>query len=269
MPFNSMQNWSLITDGPHTGPYNMAADWVLLRHSGRPVLRFYGWDQPALTIGWSQSMDQLNTASIIDADLPVVRRPTGGRAIYHEGELTYSVTLPGEHPILKLSIMESYRVISEALVEGLRLMGIQAQYGRGERNLYSNPSCFASTSRYEVVVEGKKVIGSAQRRVNTGLIQQGTILIDQTYLHLENYTLQRQGSSLLQNKSISLQEILGRIPQRSQLIKCLTESFSRKFEVDFEEFDSNDDYNDSVNRLLKLNEFYPFKKQIVLDIENC
>lgn len=265
---NNYGNWRLIIDEAHDGFYNMALDWTLLSCSNIPTLRFYTWDPPALSIGWSQVTTDLNIRAILDDSLDVVRRPTGGRAIFHQDELTYSVIFPYGHYMTKHSIMESYRIISEALVEGLKRLGINAEFGRGERNLYKNPSCFASASRYEVLVNGKKLIGSAQRRTKKGLIQQGTILLDKSYLDLVKYISAEGDKDLLALKSISLSEITDNGDDEQKLVLKMKEGFEKIFNV---KLVKNSLKNDEVlfqKTLAYLNEYSPFSSKIVLDIKN-
>lgn len=263
-----VERWRLLLEGANCADYNMTVDWVLLNYTELPVLRFYLWAPPALSLGWSQSPDDLDREAIIEDGLDVVFRPTGGRAIYHHGELTYSVIFPWGHPITQMTIMESYERISQALVAGLHNLGIQAEFGRGERNLYKNPSCFASTSRYEVLVNGKKIIGSAQRRTKKGLVQQGTILIDKSYLKLSKYIAPDKDKTSFVSKSISLSEIPQNKAEIEKMRSALISGFESAFGVVFSQDYLLDEEHKAVKNLLANNLYMPFSRKIKLDIDS-
>ena len=129
-----MRPWRLIYDTPLDGARNMAIDEAILESVSAekvlPTLRFYAWSPPCLSLGYGQSVRDVDFKRIADAGWQVVRRPTGGRAILHMDELTYSVAIPANHPIAAGSIMESYRRISRALLTGLRELGLQPQADR-------------------------------------------------------------------------------------------------------------------------------------------
>ncbi|MGC8833201.1 MAG: lipoate--protein ligase family protein [Armatimonadota bacterium] len=172
--------WRLILDGPAQGFWNMAVDEALFhwaeQHGGCPVIRFYAWHPPCVSLGKFQKVDaSVDLEACRRLGIELVRRPTGGRAILHESEVTYSIVAP----LASWGILESYRYLSEGLVLGLRKLGIEACYG-AERapNLHSRASCFAHAARCDIVVGGRKVIGSAQVRGRRWLLQQGSIPLE-------------------------------------------------------------------------------------------
>jgi lipoate-protein ligase A len=179
----------LINSGISTGAANMAVDDLLLERVSEtgcsPVLRFYGWHPPAVSIGYNQSAtNELDLARCRQERIDVVTRPSGGRAVLHWNELTYSLLWPDTEPALAGGISASSRNIGQSLVEGLRLFGVVADLEPGEpmrggsfvAKSVKGP-CFASTSRWEVKCGGKKLVGSAQRRIRGGVLQHGSLLL--------------------------------------------------------------------------------------------
>ncbi|MBI5141992.1 MAG: lipoate--protein ligase family protein [Nitrospirae bacterium] len=161
----------------------MAVDEALA-HSTRtgispPVLRLYRWDRPTLSLGYFQKIDaEVNRAYCAEHGIPIVRRLTGGRAILHQtDELTYSFTAPFTQPEFASGLKESYLAISGALMIALRSLGIPAEMAPPPRTSRPdrNPVCFQSLSLAEAAVDGRKIIGSAQKRWPDGLMQHGSI----------------------------------------------------------------------------------------------
>lgn len=176
--------WRLILDPPLSGKENMEKDLSLLEEVGSgecpPTLRLYRWATPTLSLGYFQDETEVvDLAACRQAGVDVVRRPTGGRAVLHCEELTYSIVVPEVHPFIdRRGVLESYRVISRGLVTALNLLAITATYTpeTEARGSLAPGSCFDSPSAYEVKVNGKKVIGSAQLRRDGILLQHGAIL---------------------------------------------------------------------------------------------
>jgi len=174
-----------IEKEPRPGGYNMALDEVLAHEveAGRleAVIRLYGWRPPAVSLGKNQSAAEVDFAACRRDGIHVVRRPTGGRAVYHREELTYSLAAGCRHPLLGGSVMESYRTIGRGLCRGLRLLGLPAELVRAhsQGRAPAHPSCFAASGRYEISIWGRKVVGSAQRRYANSFLQQGSILLSQ------------------------------------------------------------------------------------------
>ena len=168
----------------------MAADEAMMRTVGRgeapPTLRFYGWRPATLSIGYFQKAeDEVLLEEVRRRGLGFVRRPTGGRAVLHDAELTYSIVVPESYPGLPPSVTESYRVLSEGMVLGFRALGLEAEMvslaSEEEKAKYAaagSAACFDSPSWYELVVDGRKVAGSAQLRREGAVLQHGAILLD-------------------------------------------------------------------------------------------
>jgi len=140
-----------------------------------PTLRFYLWKPACLSLGYGQRAREVDLERLRERGYDLVRRPTGGRAILHTRELTYSLALPIDHPIAAGGIVDSYRRISEALLIGLRELGLQAQADRINGDAVLTPVCFETPSHYEITVGGKKLIGSAQVRRKCGILQHGSL----------------------------------------------------------------------------------------------
>lgn len=160
------------------GDLNMALDYIL-GNTQKSYLRFYTWKRPTLSLGKNQSINEVNFKYLKENNIDCVRRPTGGRAVLHDKELTYSVIIPSTHPLYRLSVLKLYKEISKVIVDGLNKLDIPAQIvshgSRGNTHL-----CFDAPSWYEVVLKGKKIIGSAQMRTRNFVLQHGSIVLKTT-----------------------------------------------------------------------------------------
>lgn len=189
-------DWRLLITGEESGAWNMAVDEVLMdtvRNSivPRPTLRFYGWNPPTITIGYAQQAERdLDLDACRRDGVDVVRRLTGGRAVLHQEEITYSIIVPEE--LLPGSIVHSYQVISQGLLQGLRLLGLDAQLATGHRKQYRSGLCFDAPSWYELLVDGKKIIGSAQARKRGVVLQHGSIPLNVEPARLAFYLAVKQ-----------------------------------------------------------------------------
>lgn len=176
------KTWRLIEHAPSRGSWNMAVDEAILEsvYNGIsiPTLRLYTWDPACLSLGHAQPYTEVNTETLITNGWDVVRRPTGGRAILHVDELTYSVIAPEDEPRVRGGVLESYLRLSEALMESLEYIGLSPRAEEkqtGGKKSEPNPVCFEVPSNYEITVNGKKLIGSAQARRKEGVLQHGAL----------------------------------------------------------------------------------------------
>lgn len=184
------ETWAFLDTGNRSAAYNMAVDEALLEWHSQglipPVVRFYGWEPAALSIGYFQKAEkEIDFDAVKQHGIGFVRRPTGGRGVLHEHELTYSVIVSESHPEMPDSVTEAYRVISEGVLQGFRHLGLEAEFAiprtEEEKQSLKNPRssvCFDAPSWYELVVEGRKVAGSAQTRQKGVILQHGSILLD-------------------------------------------------------------------------------------------
>lgn len=172
-----MESWRLIKDGRLSGDHNMAADEALVRaldegSASSPVVRLYGWAEPTISVGYLQ-----DSSAFISSGLPMVRRITGGRAVLHDAEVTYSVIAANDTPLFSGGILETYSVISRCIIAALKRAGVDADIYRGtQQGLHKNDACFLAPSRYEVLAGGRKLVGSSQRRFKRAFLQHGSIL---------------------------------------------------------------------------------------------
>jgi lipoate-protein ligase A len=185
MPAQFRPQWRVLDTGPADGFTNMAVDEALLElftTEGAPTtVRFYGWSPPALSVGYGQSLEQeIDLRQCTALGIDVVRRPTGGRAVLHDHEVTYSVVISGDDPLVSAGVLAAYLTISRAMIRGLWYLGINAELlplrrGSPLPSHQASPVCFATPSSYEVAVRGRKIIGSAQRRARDAIMQHGSI----------------------------------------------------------------------------------------------
>jgi lipoate-protein ligase A len=150
-----------------------------------PTLRFYGWSPPAVSLGYAQRFDEIDWEACKSRSIDVVRRPTGGRAILHDEELTYSVVVRVEDIPDGSSVISSYRWISQGIIRGLRELGLEVSMGgvlerhlpEGVKTRFHGVACFAKPARCDIVYQGKKLVGSAQARRDGVILQHGSIPI--------------------------------------------------------------------------------------------
>lgn len=173
--------WRLIETPPMPGPWNMALDEAIAEAVGAgqqpPTLRYYRWEPPCLSLGFAQPAADVDFARLKDHGWDIVRRLTGGRAILHIDELTYSITAPEREPRVAGGVVESYRRLSRGLLMGLEDLGaaVHSEEMRDGKKLPQNPVCFEVPSDWEITVEGRKLVGSAQTRRGEAVLQHGAL----------------------------------------------------------------------------------------------
>lgn len=242
MPF-PQTTWRLIRSPAARGAWNMAADEAILESSGRgetpPTLRLYAWSPPCLSLGYAQPLSDVDLAALEQRGWELVRRPTGGRAILHTDELTYSVAGPLDEPRLAGGVLESYRVLAAALLRALQLLGIPAQADEkpsaaapqgAQPN--QNPVCFEVPSNYEITVGGKKLIGSAQARRKEGVLQHGSLplcgdltRIVQALIFPDPQAQARAAERLLQ-RATTVEGVLGQPLDWEQAAQAFAQAFA-------------------------------------------
>ncbi|RJQ19734.1 MAG: lipoate--protein ligase family protein [Nitrospiraceae bacterium] len=187
-----MQFIRIITQDAHPAFFNMALDEAISeavrQKLSPPTLRLYQWDNPSVTIGYFQKISDVDIDYCNKKSYPVVRRATGGRAVLHDSGLTYSFSSHRDFAPFNGSLLENYRVLSGALVRGLKQTGIDAEisFEKKRREDSRNPSCFKSMSYGEITVDGRKVVGSAQKRYQNGFMQQGSVMLNSLAGELRN-----------------------------------------------------------------------------------
>ena len=171
----SPETWDFWNDGPHEPPFNMAADEILLETAqtrSRPLLRFYSWDRPSVSIGYFQSI------SAAPKGFAAVRRPTGGGIVYHDYDFTYTVVFPDGHWLTGLDRNQSYDWINRSVQAALNSLKMDAELSNGQIPHEVDRLtmvCFTNPTRYDVLLDGTKIAGSAQRRTADGILHQGSL----------------------------------------------------------------------------------------------
>ncbi len=229
--------WRLLVHGTARGAENMAIDEAIARGvaegSSPPTLRFYAWAPPCVSLGRHQALSSLDIARCRALGYEVVRRPTGGRAILHTDELTYSVVAAPDHPLLTGMVLESYLRLSQGLVEGLHRLGVDAEPAPGTNRAGPDASaaCFEVPSAYELVAGGKKLLGSAQNRRTKVVLQHGSLpltgdltrLVDCLAFASES---ERQAlSRSLAEHATTVEQVLGRPVGFGEAVQAMSAGF--------------------------------------------
>ncbi|HNS50109.1 MAG TPA: lipoate--protein ligase family protein [Anaerolineae bacterium] len=229
--------WRLIVHGEAGGATNMAIDEAILGAvaGGRslPTLRLYAWAPPCLSLGRNQPLSDIDLEACRAAGADVVRRPTGGRAILHTDELTYSVALPASDPRAAADVMEGYRRLSEGLLAGLRRLGVDAgPAGQGcRRQGETGPACFEVPSTHEITAGGRKVAGSAQWRGRGGVLQHGSLPVRGDLGRIADLLALPQAEretlrQAVRSRGITLEEALGRAVPLAEAAAALAAGFA-------------------------------------------
>jgi lipoyl(octanoyl) transferase len=242
-----MTHWRFLNTGAQSGAWNMAFDEELairLRDGvdTLPVLRVYTWQPYTISIGFNQQVEDFDVGKMASAGIDIVRRPTGGRAIFHAHELTYSVVIPiGERGPRAI-----YRFINEALLAGLHRMGISATLTSHDDNfqkLYKDPTsipCFSSAARSEIQYDGRKLVGSAQRRFGNVILQHGSFLLGQQHRHIVDF-LNSQSENIrsiieedLSTRTIEAETILQRPVTFEEAAESMKQGFEEYCHIEFD-----------------------------------
>ncbi|EAX48990.1 biotin/lipoate A/B protein ligase [Thermosinus carboxydivorans Nor1] len=244
--------WRVIFDSPRDARHNMAVDEAILRcHAAGavpPTLRFYTWQPPALSIGYFQKAHaEVDVDACRARGIDFVRRITGGRAVLHDRELTYSVVVREDHPLLPPTLLGSYRILSQGLIAGLHALGVPAEmslpgaaFGQTAR-LPKNGACFDAPSFYEITAGRKKLLGSAQVRKEGALLQHGSLLFDfdpsalTSLLKFHDDGERERCEKVLQAKATSLRHILGTVPDTAAVARIMAGEFGRALGLTLEE----------------------------------
>ncbi len=246
-----MNLWRFMGVEERSGAANMQKDEqlarALLKGSGAPTVRLYRWQPWAISLGFNQDMGQIDVARARLDGIDVVRRPTGGRAVLHAEELTYSVVMTVENR----TVLDVYNAISRALVRGLHLFGVEASFSKSQPDLrehYKHPSsipCFTASARYEIEWEGRKLVGSAQRRFRSPhashdiVLQHGSILFGPAHKRLVDYLLlpdpatRRALMQELDEKTVDLSSLKRGPIDLDELAACIRRGFEEEWGMVF------------------------------------
>ena len=239
--------WTFLNTGFQSGALNMEFDETLAAQfdpsHDEAVVRVYGWKPCAISIGTHQCMEDFDLERIADAGIDLVRRPTGGRAIFHAHELTYSVVMHAGNR----GVREIYRHISTALLEGVRLLGIPAQLSGNDERLstpFADPEsipCFSSSAKCEIQYKGKKIVGSAQRRYGFIVLQHGSFLLGTEHKRIVDFLAPHVQSARavlddhLSARTIEAETIVGRTITFEEAAHCIRHGFERAWNITFTE----------------------------------
>jgi lipoate-protein ligase A len=248
-PYN-LTTWRVIKTTPANGAWNMAVDEAILEsvQAGKslPTLRLFAWSPPCLSLGYAQPFSDIDLEQITSLGWDVVRRITGGRAILHTDELTYSVIGPTNDPRLQGGVLDSYRRLSVALLNALKRIGLPANsYPKSSTNVQINqnqePICFEVPSNYEITVNNKKLMGSAQARKKSTLLQHGTLplygditrIID--ILVYKNNTSKINAKRRLLNRATTVESELKKRISWEEITSAFINGFGKTLNISFEE----------------------------------
>lgn len=243
-----MSTWRLLLTPPARGAWNMAVDEAILEHIGRgdslPTLRLYAWDPACLSLGHAQPFTDVDTARLQARGWDMVRRLTGGRAILHTDELTYSVTGSAAEPVLAGSVLESYNRLAQALLAAVKDLGLPVEMkeaaGHASGSTHANPICFEVPSSYEITVGGKKLIGSAQARKKQGVLQHGSLPLtgDLTRicqaLVFESESARLEAADRLLARATTVESALGRAVAWETAAQAFVRAFEAQLGICFE-----------------------------------
>ncbi len=253
--------WRVIFDRARHGAENMAIDQAILEAVAQrevpPTLRLYAWERPCLSLGYNQRIAEVDLDALEMRQWEIVRRITGGKAILHTDEITYSVALPDNMPLVEGSIIESYRRLSVALLAALELLGAHADVtspdaaGRAQ-----GPVCFEVPSNYEITAYGRKLVGSAQVRRFGGVLQHGTLPLigDITriieVLRFEDEAERQWARQKVQERAITLEEALGQQVDWQVAAEAIAEGFRSTFSLILQETSLSEKEAERVRALI-------------------
>ncbi|WP_270179246.1 lipoate--protein ligase family protein [Alkalihalobacillus sp. CinArs1] len=262
-----MRQWAFINSGDRSPAYNMALDEALLKwHSEGlipPVIRFYGWDPATLSVGYFQQVDRdIDLTAVERYNMGFVRRPTGGRAVLHDKEVTYSVIVNEDYPNMPKTVTEAYRVISEGLRLGFVELGLDAYFAipqseeeKAELRSPRSGVCFDSPSYYELVVEGRKVAGSAQTRQKGVILQHGSILLDIDEDKLfdcfkfKNERIRERMQRGFRKKAVAINALRSEPVSTNDAIQAFYNGFEEGLGIELEPYELSDEQEAYVNNL--------------------
>lgn len=261
--------WGFIDSGEGSPSFNMALDEALLDWHSKgeipPIIRFYGWNPATLSIGYFQKVEkEIDLEKVLEHQLGFVRRPTGGRGVLHDQELTYSVIVTEEHPDMPKTVTEAYRVISEGILKGFQLLGLDAYFAvpktAEERDSLKNPRsavCFDAPSWYELVVEGRKVAGSAQTRQKGVILQHGSILLDIdedklfSLFKYPNERVKERMQRAFKNKAVAINEISSRKIEVEEAKHAFKEGFEQGLNIELQPLKLSEGQLEYVHKLAR------------------
>jgi lipoate-protein ligase A len=252
---NNVKVWKLIVDRkPLSGSLNMAVDDFLfrsLRSDPQTYLRFYGWERPTVSLGYSQDIQKVVDVKYCqNQGIDIVRRMTGGKLVLHQKEVTYSLCSSDKETFTS-TLADSYRLISQALMRGFEKMGLKSYLADAPPDSYvrGNLPCFSYPARNEIEVEGKKIVGSAQKRAGSKFIQHGSIPLEEDEGYLGPVSFLKKEDS--KGRMISLSQALGEKVSFDWAVERLTSGISEFFKVNFKPKIFNTEEKEAISKIQK------------------
>jgi lipoate-protein ligase A len=243
----AMTRWRLLITPPARGAWNMAVDESILLHIGRgasiPTLRLYAWTPACLSLGYAQPTADADVDRLNQRGWEVVRRITGGRAILHTDELTYSVIAPNNEPRVAGTVLESYNRLAQALLLAVQNLNLSVEMKEDvaqDAILRNNPVCFEMRSTYEITVNGKKLIGSAQARKKEGVLQHGSLPLTGDLsricqaLVFENESAREDAAQRLFTRATTVESALGGVVAWETAAQAFVRAFEAQLGIQFE-----------------------------------
>ena len=227
-----LTTWRRLDTGERDGATNMAIDEAILRGvadgSSPPTLRFFAWRPACLSLGQAQPAGDVDFDACRALGVDVVRRPTGGRAILHVDELTYSVAAPESEARVQGGIVESYRRLSEGLLAGLSRIGLPVQQVERPDNhdRDQGPVCFEVPSNYEIVFDGHKLVGSAQVRKNGVVLQHGSLPLVGDIARICDVLATKPDRERVRARAITVERAIGRAVTFDSAARSMAEGFA-------------------------------------------
>lgn len=268
--------WYFIDSGMKKPAFNMAFDEVLINWHSRglipPVLRFYGWEPAGLSLGkFQKTTGRIDIEEAFARGIDIVRRPTGGLAVLHDKELTYSLVVSEKNEKISPSIIDTYRVLSQGVLEGYRNLGIQAELAipEGPIGKTGTAVCFEEASWYELEIEGKKAAGSAQNRQKGVVLQHGSVPmemnIDKLYdlFIFPNEKVKNKARNGFLQKAVFINDILGRSTTLDEVREAFKAGFMKGLDIELEIYEPNEQFLREVDELVQTkynNDEYTFQR---------
>jgi len=242
--------WRLLLSSLTDGPTNMSVDEAILltvaAGQAPPTLRFFAWTPPCLSLGYAQPVADVDLDRLRARGWDLVRRPTGGRAILHTDELTYSVIAPVTEPRVAGGVVESYRQLSAGLMRGLQILGLRVraekEYGgnpapASQLPIPNNPVCFEVPSNYEITAGDKKLLGSAQVRKRGVVLQHGTLPLTGDIaricegLRFASHEERQRVAARVHQRATTVLEVLGREVSWGEAAAAMARGFAEMLKL--------------------------------------
>jgi lipoate-protein ligase A len=256
------ETWRLLKSAPLNGAEQMALDELLFSQAASEMpaiaLRLYRWTPPCLSIGYAQSIQDIDRGRLQEFGWDWIRRPTGGRAILHTDELTYSVTGSTRHPLLQGSVLESYRRISAGIVSALNLLGLQGTLQSEEPAAASqdeNPICFEVPAAFEITIQDRKLVGSAQHRGRSAVLQHGTLPLSGDLgrivdgLRYDTPEAREAARAKIRRRALTVEQALGHPISWEEAADAFVRGFEQEFEIELIPFTMPESWCESLQEI--------------------